>query len=320
MSDHVNNDNFDIFIDELLSNRVPANTDSSNKWATRSFDRWLATSQFSDFETFENIPVSRLNYILELFLVGSIDNFRSKTMYQIIQGLNRNLKASCEDDDFELDLLKSKRFSHFRKVFDGWIKTKQSIEDAPAKKSGILSSQQQVDLTRTFNRDDPRSLLRAVVYFATKVLALRGGDELSTMTVGSITMARKDANYEIRYHEKKSKNKQPGLARINYQKKVVTHIEPASSRNSFSDYYLTFLTHCHPDVIKENSPTPLFQHPLKLGPRFTSNIWLVFFSSQIVNKQYSVHFQSHNMIPTYFNYFKNLVIICRLIQRYPRYI
>ena len=114
---------WDLQIEQLLSNRVPPSTVSSNQWGVNSFNLWLSGSEFKcEFSDFDSIPLTRLNYLLEIFLVESNTSYKSQSMYSLIQGINRHLKnREGSDDEDPVDLLKSKRFTHFRNVFDGWI-------------------------------------------------------------------------------------------------------------------------------------------------------------------------------------------------------
>ena len=53
---------FDTKIDELRANRVP----DADNWAVNKFNSWLQSSTFSaEFSDFNQIPVTRLNHILE---------------------------------------------------------------------------------------------------------------------------------------------------------------------------------------------------------------------------------------------------------------
>jgi hypothetical protein len=82
-------DRFDIQIDELLSNRVPDSTVRVNNWALNKFNSWLQSSRFArDFNDFDQIPVQRLNYILECFLVSVGFDLKMKTMYSVYLSLS----------------------------------------------------------------------------------------------------------------------------------------------------------------------------------------------------------------------------------------
>ena len=86
----------------------------------------------------------------------------------------------------------------------------------------------------------------------------RGGDELSTITVENIFVKRVENNWKVcfKHIEKKSKNKQGGLAAINREK--VIHFDLHNTPHTFTDYYLTFLSRTHPSVLTNGSGVRLF--------------------------------------------------------------
>jgi hypothetical protein len=60
----------DLRIDELLQNRTPDGTRRNDSWALRKFNTWIKTTTFAlQFDDFESIPIDRLNYVLERFLL-----------------------------------------------------------------------------------------------------------------------------------------------------------------------------------------------------------------------------------------------------------
>ncbi len=203
----------DLRIDELLQNRTPEGTRRNDSWALRKFDKWLKTTTFAlQFDNFESIPLDRLNYILERFLVEICDSHKMKTAYAIITGLNRNLRSRYVD----ADLFSTKRFTRFRNVLDGFIKEKQSLEDTTVKKSGYITEcDEQLLWSKCFGKDDPQKLLTTLIYLCAKTFALRGGDELYQLRVDSISVQKLPDQYRITYTERRSKNKQPGLTNIN---------------------------------------------------------------------------------------------------------
>ena len=103
--------------------------------------------------------------------------------------------------------------------------------------------------------------------------------------MGSVSVIRKGQIYEVRYAEKKSKNKQPGLAKINHETKRVLHQDPVRCPGTFTDYWLAFLAHCHPDIISDGSPKQLFQHPLKLANPSIATTWLDIVNSVVNSKK-----------------------------------
>ena len=255
-------DRFDIKIDELLANRVPDTTVRVNNWALNKFNSWLQSSTLSaEFSDFDQIPVQRLNYILELFLVAVGFDMRMKTTYSVITALNRRLRETRDED---LDLFSTKRFAHFRNVFDGYCKTKQAEEDTSVKKSDIISETDEQLLWKTaFGVETGKKLLVTLIYLITKTFAIRGGDELYQIRNDSLTLETSGNSHRITYMERRSKNKQPGLANINKQKKRVTHYDPVGKTNTLAYILLLYLRYSHPEVTEKNSTIPLFNHPHK---------------------------------------------------------
>ena len=254
-------DRFDIQIDELLSNRVPDSTVRVNNWALNKFNSWLQSSRFArDFNDFDQIPVQRLNYILECFLVSVGFDLKMKTMYSVFTALNRRLR----DWDEDLDLFTTKRFAHFRNGLDGYCKTKQSEEDTTVKKADIITKSDEKLLWRkAFGVETGNKLLFTLIYLMTKTFAIRGGDELYQMRSDSITIQTTSNSRKITYTERRSKNKQPGLQNINKQKKIVTHYDPLGKTNTLAYCLLLYLRYSHPDVTSKNSTLPLFNYPHK---------------------------------------------------------
>ena len=109
-----------------------------------------------------------------------------------------------------------------------------------------------------FNKYHPLALLQSITYLACKIFCARGGDELSTITVENIFVKRVENNWKVcyKYKEKKSKNKQGGLAAINREK--VIHFDLHNTPHTFTDYYLTFLSRTHPSVLTNGSGVRLF--------------------------------------------------------------
>ena len=266
---------FDLAITQLLEDRVPKGTQSSNQWALNSFNKWLSGSIFGNqFSNFDDIPPTRLNYILECFVVSNTETYKYKTMHNLLRGLNRRLKELTANEPDELDLFESKMFLHFRNVLDGWIKGKQCTEETRPTKSATLTTDQEMKLFKfVFNKYDPMALLQGITYLACKMFCTRGGDELSTITIETISVKRVDNNWKVCYIEKKSKNKQGGLAAINRERKEVLHFDPLNTPHTFTDYYLTLLSRSHPSVVTNGSGVRLFQHPIRGLKPDTQSIW-----------------------------------------------
>lgn len=121
---------FDLRITELLANRTPKSTNQVTKWALKRFQNWSG-NEFKDLE------LDRINYTLSMFVVETGDRTMSRTMYSIIAGLNRELKKRHPD----ADLFSTKRFLHFRNVFDGYLKKKQLEECVAVRQADCLTQE-----------------------------------------------------------------------------------------------------------------------------------------------------------------------------------
>ena len=251
-------DRWNLRIDELLDNRVPESTKRVNNWAETKFASWLRTTNFP-YQNFDDVPLDRLNYLVERFLCDVGDTLKMRSMYSVITALNRNLKERTLDQDF----FETKRYSRFRKVFDGWCKEKQhegAVE--PVKKSGYITVEDEDEMwdCGALGLDNPKQLLTTVIFLLCKTFTLRGGDELKQLKSGNITITRTATGWQVWYRETKSKNKQPGLANINKEQKVVQHFDYFNNPRSFTQVYQFFLQKCNPKVADRNSNIQLLQH------------------------------------------------------------
>ena len=188
-------DEFDQHLAEFqsaLDDRTPRRTLQNNEWALRAFSRWRmeeAPKQDRGVKIpkkFEEIPISRYNYVLSRFVMEAKDItgelYKSTTLYQIVAGLNRVIKDKYAEEDY--DLLRTPRFRRFTQVLDGVMKARQEKEDPRTRKVSTFKEDDYDKLWAVLgNENDPDLLLTTLIYLAAKVFSLRAGDELRRITM-----------------------------------------------------------------------------------------------------------------------------------------
>ena len=187
----------------VLEKRTPLRTSQSNEWALKCYTRWCDEEAKKKHgfvkipRAFEDIPVSRLNYILSRFVMEAKDihgrPYKSTTLYSIVVGLNRVLKDKCTQsgDDVEYDLLKTPRFKRFTQVLDGVLKERQQHEDPRTRKASTFSDGDYTKLWQVIGKENnAENLLTTLIYLATKIFSCRAGDELRRLTMKNFEIQR----------------------------------------------------------------------------------------------------------------------------------
>ena len=268
-------DNIKMF-EKALSDRTPDTTKKNNQWALNTYRRWAVLEspkvqvQAEIPKYFPDVPLGRINYVLGRFVMEATDfdgkPYKSKTLYNVVSGLNRVLKAMHEGAGEEVDLFRTPRFKQFLNVLDGVLKDRQSKEDPRVRTVDTFESAHYERLwINSFGDENPDKLIATTVFLTVKVFALRAGDELRRLTLNNFefTYGIKDQPdiVKIRYVEASSKNKQGGRRGIHRPRKVVDHYEDSRNERGFHYWIMKYLAKC-PEGVRDGDH-PLFLHSLK---------------------------------------------------------
>ena len=253
--------NFDLAITQLLEDRVPLNTRRNTNWALKKFNKWIEKSSFT-FPSFDDIPHPRLNYVLSRFLVENFQKVKHNTVYNCVSALNRHFK----DVNPGLDLLSTPMFTQFRNVVDGLLKQKQATQPIKDPQASVLTEDEITEILLGTRPSvcDRYMLLEGLIFQIARVFCLRGGDELASLTIDSITVSgdSNDATTQLLYVERRSKNKQGGLSGLNRTPKKVPHTDYNWDSYSLTAFLQEYFSHLPSSYTQEPS-NRLFLHPRK---------------------------------------------------------
>ena len=174
-------------------------TKSQNNWAANRWKTWAAArnEQFKAggirmLEDLKKVPLDNIEEAMTKFVTEIKDTeglpYEWKTFHTLVMAANRVcVAAHGEEGNF---MGKRVEFSFLKKIINGRMKELQSNRKRKAsKKSAIVTPQQENDLWRlAFDLSDPRGLLRATVFILHKTFILRGGSELSDLSIADISM------------------------------------------------------------------------------------------------------------------------------------
>ena len=97
--------------------------------------------------------------------------------------------------------------------------------------------------SRSFGKDEPRKLLKTLIFVTTKYFGLRGAGELYLFDKSCVKFELLDGDdVLITYTEKLSKTNCPGLRNINFQPKTVQHFEQSSTYKGFYNNYCAYVS------------------------------------------------------------------------------
>ena len=205
----------------------------SNRWATNRWRSWSAERferlgvdevprELTDVSLDELIPT--LTRFFTEILDCSGNPYSGKTFHTLTMAVNRFcVSIHGEDGNF---MSKMPKFSFLRRLINGRTKELQSVrrQHVSNKPSIVTDEQDKILWKHAFDLRDPRGLQRAIFYMLHKTLILRGGSELSDLSLADITMTELDDDWvEFTYSEHRSKNHQPGISSVNREQKIVDH-------------------------------------------------------------------------------------------------
>ena len=176
--------------------------------------------------------------------------YRGETLYQLLCGIQRYLRANGRPDI--IDFLSDSKFRPLKDVLDAKMKslTRAGIGLERNKAEPITIEEEESLWRKGLLGDTSPDVLRdTIVYMCGLYFALRGGTELCGLKVQQITVHKLPNSDEyLKYHETGSKNNPGGLHHRKFESKVVPHYSNKENPSRcFVQLFKKYLSKCPPN-------------------------------------------------------------------------
>ena len=228
-------------------------TRKNTAWTASIYTTW-ALSQPPEHNIpshFDDLDPSRYNKVLSRFVSETKRSdgyqYKSNTLYQLANGLNRRVKDLHKGQD--LDLFNSSQFAPFRDVLDALLLTRKDANTVPLSPKDLMTFDKEELLWRnSLGHSNPLQSLTTCIYVALRTFIMKGNETMKHLTF-------QDFQYDHITDED---------VVIIFQRDGVpvgSHFESTKNSRGFYQNMVKYLARC-PEAVRQGE-VPLFQHPLK---------------------------------------------------------